>query len=139
MAAGHRALARRVALLTAVSTAPGSVRSGRVQGLIMRDTTLMQMALGLTPPWTVTGSDFDAAAGRIDIRIDFPAGSRFACPSCGAAGCAVHDTERKSWRHLNFFQHQAYLNARVPRVRCDKCGIRIISVPWAELAKVPSA
>jgi transposase len=97
----------------------------------MRDTALMQMALGLTPPWTVTGSDFDAEAGRIDIQIDFPAGSRFACPSCGAAGCPPHDTERKSWRHLNFFQHQAYLNARVPRVRCDKCGIRAVSVPWA--------
>jgi transposase len=97
----------------------------------MRDTTLMQMALGLTPPWTVTGSDFDAEAGRIDIQIDFPAGSRFACPSCGAADCPVHDTERRSWRHLNFFQHQAYLTARVPRVHCDKCGIRTVSVPWA--------
>jgi transposase len=97
----------------------------------MRDTTLMQMALGLTPPWTVTGSDFDAGAGRIDIQIDFPPGSRFACPTCGAPDCPPHDTERKSWRHLNFFQHQAYLNARVPRVRCDKCGIRTISVPWS--------
>jgi transposase len=97
----------------------------------MRDTTLMQMALGLTPPWTVTGSEFDAEAGRIDIQIDFPPGSRFACPTCGAADCPPHDTERKSWRHLNFFQHQAYLNARVPRVRCNKCGIHTISVPWA--------
>ena len=97
----------------------------------MRDTTLMQMALGLTLPWTVTGSDFDAEADRIDIQIDFPAGRRFACPSCGAADCPVHDTERRSWRHLNFFQHQAYLTARVPRVRCDKCGIRAVSVPWA--------
>jgi transposase len=97
----------------------------------MRDTTLMQMALGLTPPWTVTGSDFDAEVGRIDIQIDFPAGSRFACPSCGAADCPAYDTERRSWRHLNFFQHQAYLTARVPRVRCDKCGIHTVSVPWA--------
>ena len=97
----------------------------------MRDTTLMQMALGLTPPWTVTGSDFDPEAGRIDIVIDFPAGSRFACPACGAADCPAYDTERKTWRHLNFFQHQAYLNARVPRVRCENCGIKTVSVPWA--------
>jgi transposase len=97
----------------------------------MRDTKLMQMALGLTPPWTVTGSDFDAEAGRIDIQIDFPAGTRFACPACGAADRPAHDTERKTWRHLNFFQHQAYLTARVPRVRCDTCGIRTVSVPWA--------
>jgi len=97
----------------------------------VRDTTLMQMALGLTPPWTVTGSDFDPEAGRIDIEIDFPAGSRFACPTCGAADCPAYDTERKTWRHLNFFQHQAYLNARVPRVRCENCGIKTVSVPWA--------
>jgi transposase len=97
----------------------------------MRDTTLMQMALGLTPPWRVTSSNFDAEAGRIDIQIDFPAGSRFACPACGAADCPVHDTAQRTWRHLNFFQHQAYLTARVPRVRCDKCGIHTVSVPWA--------
>jgi transposase len=97
----------------------------------MRDTNLLQLALGLTPPWTVTGSDFDPEAKRLDIEIDFTPGSRFACPHCGAAGCPAHDTERKTWRHLNFFQHQAYLNARVPRVRCADCGVKTVSVPWA--------
>ena len=90
----------------------------------MRDTNLLQLALGLTPPWTVTRSDFDPEAQRLDIEIDFAPGSRFACPSCGAADCPAYDTERMTWRHLNFFQHQAYLNARVPRVRCDTCGIK---------------
>ena len=97
----------------------------------MRDTTLMQQALGLTPPWTVVRSDFDTAAGRLDVEIDFTPGSRFACPNCGAADCPAYDTQRKTWRHLNFFQHQAYLNARVPRVRCETCGIRQVNVPWA--------
>jgi len=67
----------------------------------------------------------------LDIEIDFAPGSRFACPACGAADCPAYDTERKTWRHLNFFQHQAYLNARVPRIRCGACGIRTVSVPWA--------
>jgi transposase len=97
----------------------------------MRDTTLLQLALGLTPPWTVTRSDFDAAAQRLDIEIDFAPGSRFPCPNCGATDCPAYDTERMTWRHLNFFQHPAYLNARVPRVRCDRCGIRKANVPWA--------
>jgi transposase len=97
----------------------------------MRDTNLMRQALGLTPPWTVTRSDFDPKAKRLDIQIDFAPGSRFPCPNCGTADCPVHDTERMSWRHLNFFQHQAYLNARVPRVRCEKCGVRKVAVPWA--------
>jgi transposase len=97
----------------------------------MRDTTLMQQALGLTPPWTVVRSDFDTEAGRLDVEIDFTPGSRFACPNCGAADCPAYDTQRKTWRHLNFFQHQAYLHARVPRVRCETCGIRQVNVPWA--------
>jgi transposase len=97
----------------------------------MRDTNLMQQALGLTPPWTVVRSDFDTAAGRLDVEIDFTPGSRFACPNCGAADCPAYDTQRKTWRHLNFFQHQAYLHARVPRVRCETCGIRQVNVPWA--------
>jgi len=97
----------------------------------MRDTNLMQQALGLTPPWTVVRSDFDTEAGRLDVEIDFTPGSRFACPTCGAADCPAYDTQRKTWRHLNFFQHQAYLHARVPRVRCETCGIRQVNVPWA--------
>jgi transposase len=97
----------------------------------MRDTTLMQQALGLTPPWSVVRSDFDTKAGRLDVQIDFTPGSRFACPNCGAADCLAYDTQRKTWRHLNFFQHQTYLNARVPRVRCEACGIRQVNVPWS--------
>lgn len=97
----------------------------------MSDTHLLQMALGLTPPWSVTGADFDPNARRLDIHIDFPSGSRFACPQCGATGCPAHDTAPMTWRHLNFFQHQAYLNARVPRVRCETCGVRKVTVPWA--------
>ena len=86
----------------------------------MRDTSLLQLALGIVPPWSVTRSDFDVAARRLDIHIDFAAGSRFACPTCGAADCPGYDTDQMTWRHLNFFQHQAYLHARVPRVRCTK-------------------
>ena len=97
----------------------------------MQDTKLFQLALGLTTPWTVTRADFDAAAKRLDICIDFPAGSRFTCPGCGAGDCPVHDTERMRWRHLDFFQHQAHLHARVPRVRCDRCGVKTVAVPWA--------
>src|SRR5271157_3935061 len=52
---------------------------------------------GTPPPWTVSRADFDAQARRLDIRIDFAPGSRFACPACGAADCPAYDTERKTW------------------------------------------
>ena len=59
----------------------------------MRDTDLLQTALGLPAPWTVSGSRFDATARRLDIDITFAKGARFACPGCGAPGCPVHDTQ----------------------------------------------
>src|SRR3954453_20820928 len=96
----------------------------------MRDAELFQMALGLSFPWKVMSSDFDAQAGRLDIRIDFPRGSRFCCPACGTSGPA-YDTREMTWRHLNFFQHEAHLHARVPRVQCSRCGVKRATVPWA--------
>ena len=97
----------------------------------MRDTDLFRMALSIEPPWVVTKSEFDAAARRLDIHLDFARGSRFDCPECGVAGCPAYDSEEKTWRHLNFFQHEAYLHARVPRVTCKECGIKQVPVPWA--------
>jgi transposase len=73
---------------------------------------------------------FTAESRRLDIRIDFPRGSSFPCPECGEPS-KVHDTEEKSWRHLDFFQHSAYLTARVPRCRCDQHGVKQVHVPWA--------
>jgi transposase len=69
----------------------------------------------------------EAAAGHPHC----PRGSRVACPGCGAADCPAYDTEETTWRHLNFFQHHAYLHARVPRIDCASCGIKKVSVPWA--------
>ena len=97
----------------------------------MRDTDLFQVALGVKPPWVVRKSEFDAAAKRLDIYLDFARGSRFECPQCGTADCPAYDSEEKTWRHLNFFQHEAHLHARVPRVTCKGCGFKQVSVPWA--------
>ncbi len=97
----------------------------------MRDTDLFQLALGLVPPWLVKAVRFDAEAKRLDIEIDFARGGLFTCSGCGKTDCPTHDTVTKTWRHLDFFQHQAYLTARVARTRCDDCGVRLVNVPWA--------
>jgi hypothetical protein len=90
MAAGHRAAARSVLDGGEHGATLGQIGGNRGD-TIMQDTSLLQLALGIVPPWTVTGSEFDAAARRLDIHIDFTAGSRFACPGCGTADCQVHD------------------------------------------------
>jgi transposase len=97
----------------------------------MPDVGLFSAALGLEEPWKVVDVQFDPERRRLDLRIDFGKGARFPCPECGAAGCKVHDTERHTWRHLNFFQHEAYLSARVPRVICPEHGVKQVQVPWA--------
>ena len=97
----------------------------------MNDSELFSRALGLREPWRVVDVRFDVEQRRLDLRIDFPKGSRFACPECGREGCPVHDTELKTWRHLNFFEHQAYLTARVPRVICPEHEVKQVEVPWA--------
>ena len=103
---------------------------------MMKDPGLFAMfgaALGLAPPWRVTSVEFDELGGRLEIRLDFPRGSRFACPheGCREVSCPVHDTVEKTWRHLDFFEHQAYLIARVPRVDCPEHAVHLVAVPWA--------
>jgi transposase len=90
-------------------------------------------ALGLGPPWQVTSVEFDQEAGRLSIGLDFPRGARFTCPheGCANSACPVHDTLEKTWRHLDFFEHRAFLSARVPRVDCAEHGVHLVSVPWA--------
>lgn len=83
----------------------------------MDSASLFAVALGLPTPWEVREVGFDPKAGRIDFAVGFARGSRFTCPHCGAQHQPVHDTQAREWRHLNFFQFQAYIQAKVPWAR----------------------
>ena len=76
---------------------------------------LFEAALGIAPPWFVAGVRFDEASKVLTVGIDFAAGTRFAAED-GSGEHPVHDTLTKTYRHLNFFQHECYLKVRVPRV-----------------------
>jgi transposase len=91
---------------------------------------LFETALGIGAPWYVAGADFDAQARTLAIRVDFRAGSRFAVPGLEGEH-PVHDTVAKRYRHLNFFQHECFLDVRVPRVRLPDGAVRQIEPPWA--------
>jgi transposase len=99
----------------------------------MDELGLFTAALGLSGSWRVTRTEFDAEAAQLDLYLGFDRGARFACPAkdCAHGGCPVHDAVEKTWRHLDFFQHKAFLHARLPRVRCPEHGVRQVSVPWA--------
>lgn len=92
---------------------------------------LFTSALGLQHPWFVDSVRLDTAQHRIDFEVRCKSGT-LACPSCGAEAQPVHDRLRRSWRHLDFFQFEAWLHAEVPRVGCAACGKTTqLPVPWA--------
>ena len=92
---------------------------------------LFKVALNLEDPWYITSMDFSVKGGQLDIHVDFKSGSKFPCAKCEKPSCSVHDTIGRTWRHLNFFQFKTYIHCRVPRTKCEDCGVKQVKVPWA--------
>ncbi|MBK9237748.1 MAG: ISL3 family transposase [Rhodoferax sp.] len=91
---------------------------------------LFEAALGIAPPWTVASVDFDESAKTLTVLIDFKPGSRF-CVSGHDGAHPVHDTVTKSYRHLNFFQHECHLQVRTPRVKLPNGSVRLVEPDFA--------
>lgn len=93
--------------------------------------TLFTSALGLAAPWRVEKVNLDTAHRRIDFDLTCDA-KVLTCPVCGLASQGIHDRLHRKWRHLDFFQFEAWLHADVPRIACSGCGKTTqMQVPWA--------
>ncbi len=68
---------------------------------------VFQKALGIESPWYIKEIEFQASSNRLDVYIDFIKGSKFMDERSGSV-CKVHDTQQKSWRHLNFVRQPLY-------------------------------
>lgn len=77
---------------------------------------IFEAALSISSPWYIAGMNFDEQQRKLHIRVDFEVGSRFTVPRQSGEH-PVHDTVTKTYRHLNFFQHECELEVRVPRVK----------------------
>ena len=102
------------------------------------------MALNITKPWIVNDINFNSEDKKLDIYIDFTRGSTFSYEYIETEteikkvtiddeeteikneieigreifnDLKAYDTVNKTWRHLNFFEHECYIHARVPRVK----------------------
>ena len=92
---------------------------------------LFTAALGLQPPWRVERAELSTAKRRIDFDV-VCTGQRMTCPHCGVVDQGIHERVRRSWRHLDFFQFEAWLHADIPRVACSACGkTSQVPLPWA--------
>jgi transposase len=85
---------------------------------------LFQLALNINDPWFVSDLQFDVKSKRLDIEIGRETFSYL----------KSYDTMNKSWKHLNFFEHECYINARVPRVKLPNGKTRLIKTPWEGLS-----
>ena len=91
---------------------------------------LFEAALGIADPWLVASVDFDEKAKTLTVLIDFKPGTRFGI--CGHEGAhPVHDTVTKTYRHLNFFQHECHLQVRTPRVKLPNGSVRLVEPDFA--------
>ncbi len=98
----------------------------------MNTEELFKMAIGLRPPWLITKLEFkNISQGKrqLNIYLDFVTGSKF--KDKNGEECNMHDTIRRSWQHLIFFEHECYLHARVPRIKTSDGKVQNVEVPWA--------
>ena len=95
---------------------------------------LFQTALGITAPWYIESLKFNVEQSRLDIFINFQRGATFRDneeDDLSGKEYKAYDTTKKEWRHMNFFQHECYLHARVPRIKRDDGRVRLIPPPWS--------
>ncbi|CAN5435874.1 ISL3-like element ISMac21 family transposase [soil metagenome] len=99
----------------------------------MNSTEIFALALNLQEPWYIKDIKLQKPEqikrGQLDIYIDFRQGAKFSDEH--GKLCSVYDTEQRSWQHLNFFEHNCYLHARVPRINQSDGTVKTIVVPWA--------
>jgi transposase len=90
---------------------------------------IFAMAIGLKTPWSIREIIFDKENSRLDIYLEFVRGHKF--EMADGNKYTAHDTVLRTWQHLNFFQHNCYLHAKVPRVKQADGKITTQSVSWA--------
>ena len=73
---------------------------------------------------------FNESAKVLTVIVDFKPGTRFAV-SGHQGEHPVHDPVTKTYRHLNFFQHECHLQLRTPRVKLPSSLVRLVEPDFA--------
>ena len=90
----------------------------------MRDTELYRHLLGLVAPWEVDRVELSVADGRVDVWVQHPDRTRFACPDCDTPLPVYDHSAERAWRHLDSCAFLTFLHASPPRVACPEHGVR---------------
>jgi hypothetical protein len=94
----------------------------------MNNEDLAQM-IGLAAPWGLEGSTVDHDHRRVELTVGCAATEWME----GEVRLHVHSWEERTWRHLDLWQYETVLRARVPRLfnpRTGKTSMAQVPLEW---------
>ncbi len=97
----------------------------------MDEFTIFTAALNIKAPWFIKEVHLkeEDHGEDLHITIGHQKGAKF---NYEGEQYPVYDHQDRTWKHLDFFQHQCYLHASLPRVKIGDGSVRLIQAPWAE-------
>lgn len=87
------------------------------------------LLLGLNKSWEVTNVVLNQDAGSVTITVEF-ADLSGVCALCGAKCELLDRLHEQRWRHADTMEFETILVARIPRVNCIKCSVKVVDVSW---------
>lgn len=94
--------------------------------------TLYTKLLSLRKPWHVVRVEVNERGRRVDVWVEHEPGVQVACPECGQFGPVYDHTAERVYRHLDSCDMATYVHVRLPRVECDRHGVRQILSEFGE-------
>lgn len=94
----------------------------------MRVSALLRRLLGFEHT-RVLGAEFTDEGIVVDVA---PRWLRCRCSVCGRKATA-YDKRERTWRHLDLGGVKCELRYSLRRQECERCGIKVEAVPWAEV------
>lgn len=97
----------------------------------MQDIQFYKQVMGISLPWLVNDVRLDIDQRTVTVVVSYDKSIPVACPTCGGQA-TVYDHQLRRWRHLDTMQLKTFVECEVPRVSCEKHGVKQLPVAWAE-------
>jgi len=82
--------------------------------------------LKLEDPWYVDKVELNEKETKVDVFVKHHTPIQAACPECGDFKSIYDHGPERIFQHLSTCQMQTFVHVRLPRVNCDKHGIKQI-------------
>ena len=89
-----------------------------------------QQLLGFPAVWKVDDVKLSVSGLKIEVHLKYT-GNDVVCPECGVDASIYDKAPEQRWGRLDTMQFETIIITRIQRCKCEKCGVKTISVPWA--------